>query len=161
MEAVAAGDEVGGEAMGAAVDGVGELGGGAVGRADLDVGGVEHQRQPGRRACVDEVGDDLGLPVDECVAPGQPVEVEVVGVAIEPEVETVVAQRLRVQATGDAEFGQGVDGGLFDHTGANPGAHVRLVARLEDDDVDTLAVQHHRQRQTRRAGTDDRDLTNA
>ena len=125
------------------------------------VGGREEGFASDLTESVDEVGDDLGLPIDVGVARRQSMEVEVVRGAIEADIEPLVYQRLTMEPFGYPEFGENVDGRILDDTCTHTRANVVLGLTFEHHGVDPLAGEHVRQREPRGACADDRDLSSS
>ena len=159
VEAVTAGDHVAVESMCLAVVGVGDVWRVALELANGDVGHLEQQRQPVVDPSRDQILDHLGLPVDDDrPAAGELVERQVMPVARELQVDAAVHDPLSLQTLANAGADQRLDRSLLEHAGADPVLDVVAAAVLEHDRLDPRAVEQLRQREPRRAGTDDRDL---
>jgi len=85
---------------------------------------LEDHRLAALREGVDQIGDHLGLPVDEGIAAGIGVKVESMGVLGEAQVETVVPEGLPMEAVAHAEFVEDVDGSVLEDTGPDAAADV-------------------------------------
>ena len=158
MEAVAADDEVGVQALLGAAVAVAQMRAVAVEAVRLHVLGLVDGGAAGLAAVVHEVARDLGLAVDHDLLAGQRVQVDAQPALAEGHLEAVVRQALRVQPRGHAGFAQQVHRHLLQHAGADAAEHVLGAALLEHDVVDAGAVQQRTEQQAGRAGADDGDL---
>lgn len=57
------------------------------------------------------------------------------------------------------DFAQNLNGTEFEHPGADAFQHIRFRLPLEDDAVDSLAVQQMGEKQASRTAADNRDLS--
>src|SRR6478735_1953377 len=110
-------------------------------------------------ARVDQVFHDLVLPVDrDRSAAREAGHVDVMAFTREGEIDAAMDQSLALESRADADVGHQVDGPLFEHAGANPLDHVIPTPVLEDDRVDTGAMEQVTEHQSGRAGADDSNL---
>jgi len=79
--------------------------------------------------------------------------------AAEGKLEAVMDQPLAMQARGDADLVQEIDGALFEHAGANARQHIVAIHAFENDGVDAMTVQQLAEQQAGRASADDGDLS--
>ena len=159
VEAVATGDHVAVQAVLAAVVGVGDVWAVTLEPVHGDVAGLEQQRQPGLEARSDQILDHLRLAVDDDRAPTRQLgEVQVVALAGELQVDAAVHDPLALHARPDPCPDERVDRPLLEHAGADPLLDVVPAPILQHDRVDSRAVQELRERQSRRACADDRNL---
>ena len=64
-----------------------------------------------------------------------------------------------IHAFAGARLAQNLDRSEFEHPGADAFQHIGFRLPLEDDAVDSMAVQQMREEQASRAAADDRDLS--
>ncbi len=113
-------------------------------------------REPRR----DQILHDLLLAVNRERAPARELgERDAIAPLVEREQQPVVNQSLAVQALGQAQLVEQVDGALLEDAGAHALLHVGAAAAFEDHRRDPFALQQMREHQAGRAGPDDRDLS--
>ena len=144
MEAVAAGDDVALELAGLAV--VDELDARplALDVVHATASASKRSGRPAREPRLDQILDDLGLPVDEDARAHQLAERHVVPLSVELEVDAAVHDPLAVHPLADAGVAQKLGGGLLEHAGPDPVLDVLARARLENDRLDALAGEQLR-----------------
>ena len=79
--------------------------------------------------------------------------------AAEAYLHTLVDQAFAMQPRGDAGMIEHIDTALLQHASANATQHVVRAASFDDDSVDAIPEQELPEQQSRRAGTDDGDLS--
>ena len=102
----------------------------------VDVGDLEHDRAAGVEAGGDQVLDDLLLAVHGDRVADEVDEVDAVAAALEGELDAAVGEALAVEAVGEAELAEQLDGRVLEHAGADPLLDVGAVVLLEHDAVD-------------------------
>ena len=120
--------------------------------------GLEHDLAAGGQAGRDEVLDDLLLAVDGDRAPGQLEEVDAVAAPVEGQLDAAVGEALAVEAIGEPELAQQLDGRVLEHAGAHAVLDVGPVALLEHDAVDVARREQVGEHEPGRTGADDRHL---
>ena len=107
---------------------------------DPDVVHLEQQRPPGGEPRLDQVLDDLGLPVDrDRLAAGERRHVDPVPLARELQLDAFVHEALARQPLPHARLGEEIDDALLEHAGADAGLDVLATPVLEDHRLDALA----------------------
>lgn len=120
--------------------------------------GLEEQRTALLQLERDQVLADLRLRVHQHgAAAGEGREVDPVPFPFEAQFDPVVPEPLAVHPLAGPGGAQGVDGPLFQDSGALPALHVRPVAALQHHGVDPRVVQQPCQQQSGRPGSDDPD----
>jgi hypothetical protein len=123
-----------------------------------DVERLEHDLAAGGEAGGDEVLDDLLLAVDGDRPPGQLEEVDAVADPVDRELDATVGEALAIEAIGEPELAQQLDGRVLEHAGAHPVLDVRPVTLFEHDAVDAAGGEQVGEHEPGRAGADDRHL---
>ena len=115
-----------------------------------------------RHAVVDESGDeilhDFLLTVNGNALAGELAEVDVVGPAVEREVDAVVEHGFALEPRTDAGLDQKVADPLFQEPGAHALLDIGTAAVLDDDGIDPTPAQQQRQHQSGRSCADDAHL---
>ena len=159
MEAVAARDDVAPELVYRALVAVGDPWPVGLEVVRCHVLDLEQKRIPGAEPCVNQILDDLGLPVDDdAPAAGQVTERDPVTLPGELEADPVVHQTVALQSLADSRSDEQIRDALLDHPGPDALLHVLARTRLEHDRLDPVQAQEHREREACRARADDPDL---
>jgi hypothetical protein len=120
---------------------------------------LEQQRKTGGEPRLDQILDDLPLPVDRRRASaGQLADRDPVSAAAEAQLDAVLDEALAAQPLVKPQLGEQVDGALLEHAGADALLDVLAVPILKHDRLDPAPVQEVRQQQPRRAAPDDAHL---
>jgi hypothetical protein len=106
-----------------------------------------------------QIACDFGLPVNSDVAADENLEIDAQPFAIEVEQRAVMDQAFGVEACAAGDFAQHVCGAGFEQTSADAALHIAARLPFEDNDLDAGERQQARQHQTRRAATNDPDLS--
>ena len=77
---------------------------------------------------------------------------------VEGELDAAVGEALAIEAFGEPELAQQLDGRVLEHAGAHPVLDVGPVALLEHDAVDATGGEQVGEHEPGRAGADDRHL---
>ena len=117
MEAVASRDRVAGQLVCLPVVLVRDPGRVGLDVVQLDIAHLEQDRDAAIEQRLREVLDDLLLTVDRDVPAGQAGHVDVVVLLVVAEVDAVVLEAFAVEAIGDVELAQQVDGVLLEQPG--------------------------------------------
>ena len=158
MEAIASCDEVAGERAGlAASPDVQER----PLRFDIrqtDVLGTEDQMRRRLTSDIDQIADDLVLPVDrDRPAAREPGEIDPMPPAAEGHEDALVPHAFAAESRAEPDFVEQIDRCLLEDAGAHAIEHMALAADLDRDRVDPRSLQQVSQQQTRWSGADDAD----
>ena len=105
---------------------------------------------------------DRGLPVRPHRLARVRLGVDEKRLAVLPDDEApVMRMTFAIHALARARIAQHLNGAEFEHPGADALQHVGFRLPLDDDAVDSMAVQQMREEQASRAAADDRDLSPA
>ena len=105
---------------------------------------------------------DRGLPVRPHWPAGMRLRVDEERLAVLPDdPAAVVRMTFAIHAFAGARFAQHLNGTEFKHPGADAFQHIRFRLPLDDDAVDSMAVQQMREEQASRTAADNRDLSPA
>ena len=121
---------------------------------------LEEQGSASLQSRLDQILDQLVLPIDGDRAPARQLrKIDAVSPTVERDMHTLMAHTLTLEPIADPGSDHQVNSRLLQHTGADALDDVLARAVLDDDRLDTRAVQKVSERQPRRAGTDDCDLS--
>ena len=99
-------------------------------------------------------------PYDHIGLPGMRLGVDKERIAVLPDDEaSVMRVTFAIHAFAGARIAQNLNGAEFEHPGADAFQHIGFRLPLDDDAVDSVAVQQMREEQASRAAADDRDLS--
>ena len=105
---------------------------------------------------------DRGLSVRPHRPAGVRLGVDEKRVAVLPDDQAAVMRMtFAIHAFAGARIAQNLDGAEFEHPGADAFQHIGFRLPLDDDAVDSMAVQQMREEQASRTAADDRDLSPA
>src|SRR5205823_12882735 len=110
------------------------------------------------KAPLDQVFDDLLLPVDGDAPAGQCAEIDPLLLALKSQLDAVVDQAFASHSVADAGRAQEVGRSLFEHAGAHARLDVVPAAGLEHDGLDALEMEKVGQHEPGWAGADDANL---
>ena len=160
MEPVAAGDEVAFERLGYAALVVSHLRRGRGQIVELDI--LRFFDDASAVALPDPVQflGDRGLSVRPHRPAGVRLGVDEKRIAVLPDDEAAVMRMtFAIHPFAGAGLAQNLDRAEFEHAGADAFQHIGFRLPLEDDAVDSVAVQQMGEEQAGRAAADDRDLS--